>query len=56
MATEILTQLDNIEISLIKGVHGIFDVSVDGKLVFSKHDLGISKIDDVVPSDVIKKI
>jgi len=29
-----------IEPELIRGTNGIFDVDVDGKLVFSKHKLG----------------
>ena len=29
-----------LDAELIKGTHGIFDVKVDGDLVFSKRDLG----------------
>jgi selT/selW/selH-like putative selenoprotein len=29
-----------IEAALIKGSNGVFDVEVDGKLVFSKHKMG----------------
>ena len=29
-----------VEAELIKGDKGIFDVKVDGELIFSKHDVG----------------
>jgi selT/selW/selH-like putative selenoprotein len=29
-----------VDAELIRGKDGVFDVSVDGKLVFSKHELG----------------
>jgi selT/selW/selH-like putative selenoprotein len=29
-----------IEAELIRGANGVFDVRVDGKMVFSKHQLG----------------
>lgn len=56
MAATILEQLDGVEVSLERGEGGIFDVSVDEQVVFSKHALHLSKIDDVKPEDVIKKI
>ena len=39
MATELETDL-NATVEFIKGGGGIFDVVVDGKLVFSKHKEG----------------
>ena len=39
MATELETDL-NVTVEFIKGGGGIFDVVVDGKLVFSKHNEG----------------
>lgn len=56
MAAKILEELDNVEISLEKGAGGIFDVSVDERTVFSKRELGLAKVDDVKPEDVIQEI
>jgi selenoprotein W-related protein len=36
----LLKQRFGIEAELIRGKSGVFDVHVDGKLVFSKHELG----------------
>ena len=35
-----LKQRFGVDADLIRGKDGVFDVSVDGKLVFSKHELG----------------
>ncbi len=56
MAAKILEQISDVELSLEKGVGGVFDVSADGQTVFSKHELGLSKVDDVKPKNVIEKI
>ena len=39
MAAELADRLD-VKATLIRGGKGIFDVRVDGDLVFSKHELG----------------
>ena len=56
MAAAILEQLDNVEVSLDKGSNGVFNVSVDERIVFSKDELGISRVDDIKTEDVIKTI
>ena len=35
-----LKQRFGVEAELIRGKGGVFDVQVDGKLVFSKHEMG----------------
>lgn len=50
-----MEELDVETISFVKGA-GVFDVSVDGKLVYSKYKSAIFKIDDVKEQDVINAI
>lgn len=41
MATGLAAELKesvNIDLQLVKGAKGIFDVAVDGKIIFSKYD------------------
>jgi len=35
-----IKQKSGVEAELVKGAGGIFDVVVDGNLIFSKHDVG----------------
>ena len=50
MAADIRQAL-SIEPELVKGANGIFDVAVDGKLVFSKHrDARFPGADEIIRS------
>ncbi len=51
MAAELKSELD-VDATLIPGSGGVFDVTVDGKLVFSKHDEG----DFPDPQEVVRRI
>ncbi len=39
MAASLKERFD-VDAELIRGANGVFDVRVDGKLIFSKHELG----------------
>jgi predicted Rdx family selenoprotein len=52
VAAAILENFDNIEISLIPGSSGIFDVAADEVLFFSKKERKIEKLADVDKEEV----
>ena len=56
MAGSILAEFpDGIEISLIQGNKGIFDVAVEDEVVYSKDERGISKA-DIKDADVVQAV
>ncbi len=55
MAERLRDKFPDATVELIKGDKGIFDVALDGGVVYSKYKLGIS-VSDVSEDDVIEKI
>ena len=51
MAARIKQELD-VEAELIEGASGIFDVTVDGKKIYSKHDTGRFPEEDEILSQL----
>jgi len=47
-----LKQEFGVEAELIRGTGGVFDVRVDGELVFSKHDVGRFPDDGEVEAEI----
>ena len=56
MAAAILKDVDNVEVSLKKGSGSQFDVHADGKLVFSKKELGLASLGDVTEEGIVGAI
>lgn len=51
MAAELETSLEDIQVKLVAGEGGVFDVSCDGRLVYSKHETGeFPSLEDVIRS------
>jgi len=51
LAAELESSLEDAEVELVAGGGGVFDVSFDGRLVYSKHKTGqFPCLDDVVNS------
>jgi predicted Rdx family selenoprotein len=44
------------EMSLVEGSGGVFDVTSDGEIVFSKQELGIPKVGEVDEKAVVAAI
>ena len=51
MAAELESSLEDLQVELVAGGGGVFDVSFDGRLIYSKHKTGqFPSLDDVVNS------